>query len=189
MAKPDEGADATMIRKLAEITGRALEEWTKLVRKSGLAKHGQVVKMLKTDHGVTHGYANLIAHKSLATDAASLGGGVDLVDAQYAGDKAALRPIYDRILDAVSGFGADVQVAPKKGYVSLRRKKQFALVQPSTKTRIDVGIKLEGEEPRGRLEASGSFNAMVSHRVKVGLAEEVDGELIGWLREAYQRAG
>lgn len=189
MARPDEGADATMIRKLAETTGRTLDEWTALVRTSGLAKHGEIVKMLKSDHGVTHGYANLIAHKALASDAASLGAGDDLVDAMYAGDKAALRTIYDRILEHVRSFGDDVEVAPKKGYVSLRRKKQFGIVQPSTKTRVDVGINLKGEEARGRLEASGSFNAMVSHRVRVGGVEEVNGELIGWLREAYRRAG
>ena len=109
----------------------------------------------------------------------------DLITAQYSGEKAALRPIYDRVMDAVTGFGDDVEVAPKKGYVSLRRSKQFALVQPTTKTRIDVGIQLKGVAPVGRLEASGSFNAMVSHRVRVENAAEVDAQLIGWMRQAY----
>ena len=72
--------------------------------------------------------------------------------------------------------------------MSLRRKKQFGLVQPSTADRLDVGINLKGVAPQGRLEASGSFNAMVSHRVRVAKAADIDGELIGWLRAAYDQA-
>jgi hypothetical protein len=90
---------------------------------------------------------------------------------------------------AVEAFGDDIELAPKKAYVSLRRAKQFGIVQPSTKTRVDVGINLKGVDPGGRLEASGSFNAMVSHRVRVSDAAEVDDELIGWLRDAYEAAG
>ena len=89
----------------------------------------------------------------------------------------------------MKGFGDDVELSAKKAYVSLRRKKQFGLVQPSTKTRVDVGIQLKNVAPGGRLEASGSFNAMVSHRVRLGSVEEVDEELIGWLRDAYSAAG
>jgi hypothetical protein len=89
---------------------------------------------------------------------------------------------------AVRKFGPDVEVSPKKTYVSLRRSKQFGLVQPTTKTRVDVGINLKGMPPSGRLEASGSFNAMVSHRVRVETAADVDKALIGWLKEAYDRA-
>jgi predicted transport protein len=115
--------------------------------------------------------------------------GDDLVAAQYAGDKAALKPIYDKVMKAVQGFGADLEVAPKKGYVSLRRKKQFALVQPSTKTRLDLGINLKGKPPAGRLEASGSFNAMVSHRVRLESVNDVDAEVVGWLKQAFDAAG
>ncbi|MEO0425558.1 MAG: DUF5655 domain-containing protein, partial [Pseudomonadota bacterium] len=139
------------------------------------------------EHGVTHGFANLIAHKALAAPAA--GGEGDLVDAQYAGPKAGLRPILEAILSAVGEFGGDVEIAPKKTAVSLRRAKQFALVQPSTKTRVDVGVQLPGVKPTARLEASGSFSGMVSHRVRVASVDEVDAALVGWLREAYDRAG
>ena len=96
-----------------------------------------------------------------------------------------MRPIYDAVLAAVKKFGRDVEVSPKKAYVSLRRGKQFAIVQPSTATRVDVGIHLKGTEPAGRLEASGSFNAMVSHRVRISKTAEVDKELVGWLKRAY----
>jgi hypothetical protein len=186
MATPEEMAQS-MIQNLAEKTGKTLAQWVGVVKKSGLAKHGEIVKMLKADHGMTHGYANLVAHESLASSAAHADD-TDLVAGQYAG-KEHLRPIYDRLAKAVQAFGKDVELAPKKAYVSLRRGKQFGLIQPSTKTRVDVGIQLKGAAPKGRLEASGSFNSMVSHRVKVTDAAQADAELIGWLREAYEAAG
>ncbi len=186
MATPEEQA-ASMLHNLEEKTGRPIAEWLAVVGASGLEKHGEIVKLLKSEHGVTHGYANLIAHEARQS-AAAHAEAPDLIAGQYAG-KESLRPIYDRIAAAVSRFGDDVELAPKKAYVSLRRAKQFGLVQPSTKTRVDVGINLKGEAPTDRLEASGSFNAMVSHRVRVTEDSQVDDELVGWLRDAYDAAG
>jgi hypothetical protein len=143
--------------------------------------------MLKVEHGIALGYCNVVAPRAAASDAGSADD-EDLVAAQYAGAKAALRPVYDALIEAVTSFGSDVEIAPKKTYVSLRRSKQFGLVQPSTKTRVDVGLNLGGRQPAGRLEASGSFNAMVSHRVRVESVSEVDVELIGWLRTAWEQA-
>ena len=88
----------------------------------------------------------------------------------------------------INAFGSDVELSPKKGYVSLRRNKQFAIIQPSTATRVDVGINLKGVKPTDRLEASGSFNAMVSHRVRLSEAKDVDSELVAWLKQAYASA-
>ena len=179
---------ATMEANILAKTGQPVSHWVTLARAQKLDKHGQIVKYLKSEHGITHGYANLIAHKALQS-AAGHQAEDDLVAAQYAGEKSALKPIYDKLLQAIEKFGTDVEVAPKKTYVSLRRKKQFALIQPSTKTRLDVGINLKGKAASGRLEASGSFNAMVSHRVKLESAADANAELIGWLKEAYQAAG
>lgn len=184
MAATPEETLATMVANLKEKTGKSLEDWIALVKKSGLEKHGEIVAMLKADHGLGHGYANLVAQSHLKTGALG-NSGDDLVAAQYAGGKAGLKPIHDAIMAAVAKFGKDVEISPKKGYVSLRRSKQFALVQPSTATRVDVGIQLKGKPPQGRLEASGSFNAMVTHRVKVASPKEVDAELVSWLKEAY----
>jgi predicted transport protein len=184
MAKSPEEMAASMIRNLPEKTGKSLEEWLEIARASGLEKHGQILKMLKSEHGMTHGFANLVAIKTLQTDAEPTG--ADLVAAQYAGAKADLRPIYETLVAAIGKFGDDVELASKKSYVSLRRNKQFGLIQPSTKTRVDVGINLEGAEPTQRLEASGSFNAMVSHRVRLTDKSQVDRELIAWLRQAYE---
>jgi hypothetical protein len=186
MATPEE-QEATMIAKLPEQTGRSLEAGKKEIAKRELSAHGQIVTMLKKEHGVTHGYANLIAHKYLRSDAGSSGSGEDLVAAQYGGAKAAVKPIYDALVARIERFGKDVELAPKKQYVSLRRSKQFGLLQPAA-NRLDVGVNLKGEPASGRLEASGSWNTMVSHRVRVTAVSEVDEQLIGWLRDAYERA-
>ena len=188
MAKSPEEMKASMIAGLKEKTGKSLEEWLKILRSSGLAKHKEFVTLLKGEHGLTHGFANMIALQALGSDSHTAGETDSLVDAQYAGAKAPLRPIYDAILAAVHKFGKDVEISPKKAYVSLRRNKQFAIVQPSTSTRVDVGINLKGVDPSGRLEASGSFNAMISHRVRIAKLAEVDKELTGWLRKAYEQA-
>jgi hypothetical protein len=188
MAKTPEEMTASMVANLGEKTGKAMPQWLKIVKASKLAKHGEIVKMLKGDHGMTHGYANLVAHEALREAAGPAAGDTDLIAQQYAGAKAELRPIYDAIIDVVKKFGGDLEIAPKKAYVSLRRNKQFAIIQPSTKTRIDVGINLKGVAPAGRLEASGSFNAMVTHRVRVETPADVDAKLTGWLKDAYQEA-
>ena len=183
---PEEMA-ASMIAGMKEKTGKTLPQWLKLAKASKETKHSAIVKHLKEKHGLTHGYANLVAHE-LRGSSASASAPDDLVAAQYSGKKENLKPVYDALMKKIATFGTDVEIAPKKSYVSLRRKKQFALIQPSTATRVDVGINLKGEPSGERLEESGSFNAMVSHRVRLTSAKDVDKELVGWLREAYERA-
>lgn len=113
--------------------------------------------------------------------------GGDPIVAQYAGPKAALRPIYDSLVAAVSGFGPDVDFQPRQTYVALVRGKQFAVIQPSTKTRIDVGLKLPGAPTGGRLQPSaGTGSGSMTHRVSLERPDEVDEELIGWLCAAYE---
>ena len=188
MAKsPDEMA-ASMIANMKEKTGKTLAQWIAVAKKSGEEKHGAITKHLKTEHGMTHGFANLVAHKFLEQKRGGSAAGEDLVSAQYSGAKADLKPIYDAVTKAVKSLGKDVEIAPKKTYVSLRRSKQFALVQPSTKTRVDLGINIKGEKPTGKLEASGSFNAMVSHRVRLESAKDVDRDVKAWLKNAYDNA-
>jgi hypothetical protein len=187
VAKSPDEMLASMIQNLKEKSGKSLGDWLKIAKASSATKHGEIVKFLKERYGLGHGYANLVA-QMLLNPPGEAARGDDLVAAQYAGPKVELRPIYDRLIAAVIKFGSDVEVAPKKAYVSLRRSKQFALIQPSTATRLDIGIQLKGVKPTGRLEASGSFNSMVSHRVRVASADDVDKELVAWLRQAYETA-
>ena len=162
-------------------TGKSLPEWFTILEASDLEKHGEMMALLKTEHGVSHGFANFIALMYRNQDGPE---GEDLIDKQYA-TRPNLRPIYDAIVGAVADFGPDVEIAPKQATVSLRRKKQFALVNPATKTRVDVGINLKGEPGGDRLRATGG---MCTHSVGVTSIEDVDDELLGWLREAYDRA-
>ncbi len=185
MSSPEEMA-ATMLKNLPDKTGKSLAEWHKILKKSSLGKHGQLVSFLKKDHGVTHGFANLIVIKFRKSGPRTE---ADLIAQQYSAGKANLRPTYDTLVHAVMQFGKDVDLAPKKAYVSLRRRKQFGLIQPSTRTRVDVGLNLPGAKATKRLEKSGSFNAMVSHRVRLSEVQDVDDQLIEWLKMAYQNAG
>jgi hypothetical protein len=154
---------------------------------TGITKHRELQDYFTNEYGLTFGNANVLTIMARDRMKSAAGETENFVDAQYTG-KEALRPIYDALIAAVEGFGEDVEVAPKRTYVSLRRKKQFGLVQPSTATRVDVGINLKGVDPAGRLEKSGSFNSMVSHRVRLSEAGQVDEELINWLRQAYDMA-
>ena len=189
MGKIDD-AEATMRRNLEEKTGKSFETWVGMAKKKNFARHGEIVAWLKSEHAFGHGYANSVA--LVARQEGAPGGGEpagdDLVAAQYAGNKAALKPIHDALVKMVQGFGTDVEISPKKTCVSLRRSKQFALFQPSTASRVDLGIVLKGVAPAGRLEAAGSFNAMVSHRVRLASVKDLDAEVKAWLKAAYDAA-
>ncbi len=185
MTELDENS-ARMRRNLEERTGKSFAAWINIARKLGTDKHSDIVAYLKLEGPMGHGYANMIAHEARKPDAVSE---EDPIDALYAGPKVVLRPIYDAIVKTVNTFGKDIELAPKKTYVSLRRVKQFALVQPSTATRVDIGINLKGVAPAGRLEASGTWNGMVSHRVRIGSLDDFDVEVKVWLKQAYDQAG
>lgn len=186
MASPDEQL-ASMIANFKEKTGKTLEQWLVITAKAKLAKHGEIVKLLKGDHGMGHGFANLVAAKTLEGDAPAASDD-DLLAAQYAGPKAGMKAVYDAVEKAARALGKDVIVRPMKTYVTLRRGKQFAIVKPCTKTRVDLGLNLKGVQPAGKLLPSGSLGAMVSHRMELGSVKDVDAELKRWLKQAYEGA-
>lgn len=188
MPSTPEDAIASMRANLEEKTGRPWSDWLAIARATGLSKHGEIVAHLKKEHGLGHGYANMISLEARQGDAPKREGD-DAVEGLYVGAKAGLKPIHDAVMKAIGKLGSDVELSPKKGYVSLRRKKQFALIQPSTATRLDLGLQLKGVPPEGRLEAAGSWNAMVSHRVRLESPKEVDQELAAWIEAAYDAAG
>ena len=172
-----------MIDNMPEKTGKSLEEWKKVLNSKSFIKHLEVVKFLKVEYCVTHGFANTIV--TLSKDKNETPD--DLVSNQYQG-KENLQPIYEQLIEIVKKFGADVIITPKKGSVSIIRKKQFALIKPATKTRIDLGLKLVGKDLTERLENSGPFGTMCTHRVKISSIEHIDKELKDWLTEAYEKA-
>jgi len=173
----------TMIDNMPEKTGKSLADWKKELGKHSFSKHTEAVNYLKKEHGVTHGYANTIV--SLSKDESA--GEKDLVETQYKG-KESLKPIYDVLLKVVEKFGKDVEVVPKKASVSIKTTKQFAIIKPATKTRIDLGLKLKDVIPEGRLESSGPFGTMCTHRVQLKSVDEVDKDIIDWLKLAYKKS-
>ncbi len=168
---------------MPEKTGKSLEEWKALLKTKRFEKHSEAVKFLKTEHQVTHGFANTIVSLSKEENNSA----EDLVQNQYKG-KEALLPIYDALMKAIKPFGTDITITPKKGSVSIIRKRQFALIKPATKTRIDLGLKLKDIPVTERLGDSGPFGTMCTHRVKLTHSTEVDKELIAWLKEAYDKS-
>lgn len=181
-------ATQTMIDNLHKNTGKTLEQWIEIVQKENFAKHGDAMKFLKETHGLTYGFANLIIHRAKGTDAGSAENPDDLVTKQYVG-KEHFKPLYDKLLSEILAFGGDIEIAPKNAYVSLRRKKQFAILQPATKTRFEVGINLKGQESAGKLEAINISNAMCSHKINLAGINDIDREVIDWIKKAYDHAG
>lgn len=181
-------ATQTQITNIEKNTGKKLEEWIAIVNKSGFAKHGELVSFLKEKHGFTHGNANVVVHFAKQSHAGAAENSDDLIVEQYKG-KEELKPWYDKIMAEIAKLGADVEIAPKKAYVSLRRKKQFAIIQPSTKTRLDLGLNIKGVAPSGNMEAAGSWNAMCTHRIKIENEKMIDKSLADWIKKAYDQAG
>lgn len=180
-------AAQTMIENLHKNTGKTLDQWIGIVTSGNFAKHVEIMKFLKETHGLTHGFANLIALKAKGTDAGSADNQDDLITKQYQG-KEHFKPIYDKLISEIQTFGNDIEIAPKNANVSLRRKKQFALLTPATKSRFEIGINLKGQEPKGKLEAE-KPNSMCSHKISITDINEIDQEVIGWIKTAYDNAG
>jgi len=187
-----EQAYQTQIQNIQKKTGKSAEELTALVKNSGLTKHGEIREMLMRELELGHGDANSLVHYVLESDgerAAKVKGlsTDDVLDEIYTGPKAALRPIHEKLMEAIAQFG-DFEIAPKKGYVSLRRKKQFAMIGPGSNTRVEVGLNIKSLDAHERLIEQPPAS-MCNFKVKVTDPNEVNEELIAWVEKAYHSAG
>ncbi len=190
MSSLDKAYD-TQIKNIQAKTSKTLAELSAIVRSSGLTKHGEIRAMLQKELGLGYGDANALALYVQRTDGASAatgaGAGVgDVLDGIYAGPKAGLRPIHDKLMTAIQKFG-EFEIAPKKNYVSLRRKKQFAMVGPVTNTRVEVGLNMKDAPASDRLGAQPK-GSMCNFIVKLTDAKEVDKALIDWIQRAYEQS-
>jgi predicted transport protein len=169
-------------------TGKTPDDFRKLAANKGLSKHGEMIKWLKEDFELGHGHANAVATVILKSESRGASPD-DKVTKIFTGKKETWRKAYDALLEKVKKFGDDVSFAPTESYVSLLKgEKKFAVVQPSSAERLDIGIKLKRVSAEGRLEPSGSWNTMVTHRVKISHAKEVNKEVLAWLKQAYDGA-
>jgi hypothetical protein len=167
-------------------TGKTPSDFRVLAAEKGLVKHSEIIAWLKTDFELGHGHANAIAAvlKNPEFNKTSL---EDKLEKVFTGTKAVWRETFNILLEKIRIFAPDVELAPTSTYISLlKNKKKFGIVQPSSKERLDVGIKLGKISATQRLELSGTWNAMVTHRVSIGSADEIDTELLNWLEQAYE---
>ena len=172
-------AVATQLKNIEKKTGKSFAELRSLILASGLGKVGLIRDMLKKDLGLGHGDANALAILALKPVSEA-----DPVDEIYSGPKAALRPIHDKIMAEIHKLG-EFEIAPKKTYLSLRRKKQFAMVGPATNSRIEVGLNMKDVPATERLIAE-KPGGMCQYKVKITDLKDVDKELLAWVRIAYQ---
>ncbi|MDX2037438.1 MAG: DUF4287 domain-containing protein [Isosphaeraceae bacterium] len=185
-------AVATQIENIQKKTGKSLEELSAIVEGCGFSKHGEIRDFLKRELGLGHGDANTLVHIVKKSDGASAAkekglAGDAVLDAIYTGPKAALRPIHERLMEVITPLG-EFEIAPKKGYVSLRRQKQFAMLGPATNTRFELGLNAKGLAPSDRLVEMPP-KGMCDFKVKLTSPGEVDAELVGWIQVAFEQSG
>ena len=183
-------ATQTQLDNIQKKTGKSLDELAGIIRKTGFAKHGEIREYLKRELGLGHGDANTLAHAILQSDGQRLAEGKSsdqVLDEIYSGAKAHMRPIHEKLMKEINKFG-EFEIAPKKGYVSLRRKKQFVMIGPKTNTRFEVGINANDlkKSPRLLEQPKGS---MCNYIVNMTDPKEVDSELVAWIKSAYEGAG
>jgi hypothetical protein len=168
-------------------TGKTPDDFRALAAEKGLVKSSEIVSWLKTDYGLGHGHASAIAHLIVNAEQ-SQASPDDQIAAHFTGKKSGWRQPYDALATQIMAFGSDVEIAPAKSYINLvRGAKKFGIVQITTE-RMDVGIKRKGVAPTERFEAAGSWNAMVTHRVRISDPQQIDAEVMAWLQQAYAAA-
>jgi hypothetical protein len=172
-------------------TGKTPDDFKALAAKKGFmkpgVKAGEIVSWLKEDFGLGQGHAMAIvlllrqaSEPRISTEEA--------IGRHFTGNRAHWRKPYDQLVRSIHKFGPDVSLAPTNSYISLLRSgKKFGVLQV-TSDRMDIGVKLKGTPSKGRLEKSGTWNSMVTHRIRLEEASQVDTDLISWLHQAYEKA-
>lgn len=191
MAELDK-AVATQIANIEKKTGKSLAQLTAAIKKSGKQKHGEIRAWLMESYGLGHGDANTLTHVALKSDGASAAKAAghsteDVLGEIYSGKKAHLRPIHDTLMKAIGKFGA-FEIAPKKGYVSLRRKKQFAMLGPKTNDRFELGLNLKDDIKDTRVKPQPP-GGMCQYIVPIASAGEIDAKLVSYIKKAFDAAG
>jgi hypothetical protein len=180
---------------LAKTTGKSIDEWVRLIKKTGPSDDRACLEWLKKQHKLGGTTASVISQHAFGTNSegmdpeAYLRSAPEWVDAMYAGPKAALRPIHDALIELGQSMGDDVKVCPCQTIVPLYRNHVFAQIKPTTQTRIDFGLALKGasKKPPKRLIDTGGLqkNDRITHRIPITTTVEIDAQVREWLRIAY----
>ena len=183
------------VAELKQKTGRSLDEWLRLIKKSGPKDEKARREWLKTEHGLGTNSAWWLAERAegKASDVDDpdtyLAAAEGYVEQMFSGSKAALRPIYDEILKVGLKVGKDVKACPCQTIVPLYRNHVFAQIKPTTTKRIDIGFALGDMKPKGRLIDTGGFakKDRITHRIPLESVVDIDDEVKQWLKAAYDR--
>jgi hypothetical protein len=177
----------TVKANFPEATGKPVEAWTALLKKQGFGDDPRAARAwLRDDQGLTTVQTSYVLHEAFESSEPDEGA---LLDAQYSGKKAALRPIYEKLAKAARGFGKDVMIAPRKSQVTFARKVSFAVVKAAAADRVDLALRLPGEKGTARLAANTKASGSdPTHVVALRAAKDVDAQVVGWLKLAYQKA-
>lgn len=189
---PGIAMEQSVLRHLEHKTGRSLAQWVELAQAHGPAEEKERAVWLKTEHRLGRHTAAWLAARSLGRgrryDADAL------VEAMFSGRRAPLRPLYDQVVKLCLGLGRDVTVTPCKSAVPVRRRRVFAEVLPGTRTHSSLGLALGlalGELPstsRLELRPSARRDPRITHRVSLHRPDDLDDQLLRWLKSAYDRA-
>ena len=173
---------------LLQRTGKSLEEWVEIVQRDGPATEADRRAWLKSEHGFTTNYAYWVAERSFGRGAPEQYDPAGLVETMFSGPKAALRPIYDALLDLGLSMGPDAKACPCETIVPLYRNHVFAQIKPSTNARVDMGFALRDTPVSGRLIDTGGFTKKdrITHRIPISSLAEIDQEVRSWLQKAYE---
>ena len=183
------------IAELKQKTGRSLDEWLRLIKKTGPKDEKARREWLKTEHGLGTNSAWWLAERAegkgseVSDPDAYLQAAEGYVEAMFSGGKADLRPIYDALLKTGLKVGKDAKACPCQTIVPLYRKHVFAQIKPTTRTRIDMGFALGDMKPKGRLIDTGGFakKDRITHRIPITSLDDIDDEVNHWLKVAYDR--
>jgi hypothetical protein len=183
------------VATLKDKTGRSLGEWLALLEKEGPAGEKERRAWLKAEHGLGTNSAWWLAERSVGKGTedddpdAYLRAAPSMIDALYAGPRAGLRPLHDRLVELAAALGDDVRVCPCKTIVPLYRRHVFAEIKPATRTRIDLGFALGDTKAAGRLVETGGAakKDRITHSLPITAAADVDDEVRRWLKTAYDR--
>ncbi|WP_420130356.1 DUF5655 domain-containing protein [Longimicrobium sp.] len=189
MSTPEQ-ALATQLRNIEGKTGKDLAALRAAVAGSGKTKHGEVRAWLMETYGLGYGDANTLTHFTSGSKGTAPGaddGAADPLADIYTGKKAHLRSVHDAVMAAIQPWG-DFEVAPKKAYVALRRKKQFAMLGPKTADRAELGINLKDDVASERIVAQ-KPGGMCQYAVALMGPDDLDAEVLSVLRRAYDAAG
>jgi hypothetical protein len=171
-------------------TGKSPGDYKKLAEKKGLlkpgVKAGEIVAWLKKDFDLGHGHAMAIYTVFKGTKEQKVNKD-EAIKKHFTNARSVWRPVFDDLMNKIRMFGDDIVIAPASSYLSiLRGERKIAVIQITT-DRMDIGIKLKGIDTTKRFEAAGNWNAMMTHRVRITAAKQIDKELMEWLDNAYEQ--